>query len=115
MRIIGKEIPDNKSISISLSYIYGIGISRSLKILNKCDIKPNARTNCLTIQQVSLIVGELNHYILEGDLKKSNKENVADLIAIKCYRGIRHIKGFPCRGQRTKTNAKNCKLFKFNR
>ncbi|BBA85112.1 30S ribosomal protein S13 [Candidatus Nardonella dryophthoridicola] len=109
MRIIGKNIPDNKCIYISLTYIYGIGKSLSLKICNKLNIYLYKKVCDLDENEINLIRKELSNYIIEGELIRNNSFNIKKLIDIGTYRGFRHKKKLPCRGQRTRTNSKTCK------
>ncbi len=106
-RIAGINIPDNKRIEIALTYIYGIGQTLSKKILSQTKIDPAIRANKLTAEEVNrlkdLIEKELK---VEGELKHEKMMNIKRLKDVGCYRGIRHIKGLPVRGQRTKTNTR---------
>lgn len=106
-RIAGVNIPDNKRIEISLTYIYGIGRSLSNKILQQAKIDPNIRASQLAAQQLNLLkdIVEKN-YKVEGELRREKMMNIKRLKDIGSYRGIRHIKGLPVRGQRTKTNTR---------
>lgn len=110
-RIIGVEIPGDKRIDIALRYIYGIGPSNSKEILQKAGIDPSIRAKDLTEQQISRIVHAIQEggYVIEGDLRREIGLNLKRLQAIKCYRGIRHMRGLPVRGQRTSTNARTRK------
>jgi small subunit ribosomal protein S13 len=110
-RIIGVEIPGEKRIDIALRYIYGLGPTNSKQILVKSGIDPSIRAKDLTEQQLSLIVHAIQDgkYIIEGDLRREVGLNLKRLQAIKCYRGIRHLRGLPVRGQRTSTNARTRK------
>jgi len=106
-RIAGINIPENKRIEIALTYIYGIGRSLSSRILSKLKIDPDTRTNKLSSQQVSHL-RELveKEYKVEGELRREKMMNIKRLKDINSYRGIRHIKGLPVRGQQTKTNTR---------
>lgn len=108
IRIAGINIPDNKRIEIALSYIYGIGLSLSRKILEQAKIDFNIRTKNLTEGQVAKLreIIESGKYKIEGDLRREKMMNIKRLKEIGCYRGIRHIKGLPVRGQNTKTNSR---------
>lgn len=108
IRIAGINIPDNKRIEIALSYIYGIGLSLSRKILEQAKIDFNIRTKNLTEEQVAKLreIIESGKYKIEGDLRREKMMNIKRLKEIGCYRGIRHIKGLPVRGQNTKTNSR---------
>ena len=110
-RIIGVDIPGEKRIDIALRYIYGIGPVNSKAILAHAKIEPNIRAKDLNEQQLSQIVHAIQEgkYVIEGDLRREIGLNLKRLQAIKCYRGIRHLKGLPVRGQRTNTNARTRK------
>jgi small subunit ribosomal protein S13 len=110
-RIIGVEIPANKRIDIALRYIYGIGPTNSVEILRRANIDPSLRAKDLTEQQISAITHAIQEggYVIEGDLRREIGMNLKRLQAIKCYRGLRHIRGLPVRGQRTQTNARTRK------
>jgi small subunit ribosomal protein S13 len=110
-RIIGVEIPDKKRIDIALRYIYGIGPQNSLEILEKAKIDPSIRAKELSEQQISAIVHAIQDgkYVIEGDLRRELGINLKRLTTIKCYRGVRHLRGLPVRGQRTSTNARTRK------
>ncbi len=107
-RIAGVNIPDNKRIEVALTYIYGIGKSLSSKILKETGIDPNIRSNKLTDEQIAKLreVIEGKKYKIEGDLRREVMMNIKRLKEIGCYRGIRHIKGLPVRGQQTRTNSR---------
>lgn len=106
-RFAGVDLPQNKRVEISLTYIYGIGKTLSNKILDKTGIDKNKRTKDLTDGEVNKLRDEIekNHQV-EGDLRRVEGLNVKRLTEINCYRGIRHRKGLPVRGQRTRTNAR---------
>ncbi|MFH1226884.1 MAG: 30S ribosomal protein S13 [Planctomycetota bacterium] len=109
-RISGIEIPANKRIVIALTYIYGVGRSRSEEILKEVGIDENIRTNKLTedqISRISIIIDK--HYMVEGRLRRQIIQNIQRLKDIGSYRGIRHRKGLPVRGQRTRSNARTRK------
>ena len=110
-RIIGVEIPGEKRIDISLRYIYGIGPTNSKIILEKAKIDPSIRAKDLTEQQLSQIVHAIQEgkYVIEGDLRRELGMNLKRLQGIKSYRGVRHLRGLPVRGQRTSTNARTRK------
>ncbi len=110
-RIIGVEIPPEKRIDIALRYIYGLGPTTSNEILARANIQPSIRAKDLTEQQLSQIVHAIQEgkYVIEGDLRREIGINLKRLQAIKCYRGIRHLRGLPVRGQRTQTNARTRK------
>jgi small subunit ribosomal protein S13 len=107
VRIAGVNIPDNKRIEIALTYIYGIGPSTSGKILDTLSIDRNIRAKDITAEQASKLREEIEKkHRVEGELRHEIKTNVRRLKEIGCYRGIRHQKGLPVRGQRTKTNTR---------
>ena len=106
-RISGVDIPRNKQIWVSLQYIFGIGQTTSLKILERAGIKPETKTDDLTEEEISKIREILDRdYLVEGDLRKENNLNVRRLIEIGSYRGTRHRRSLPVHGQRTRTNAR---------
>jgi small subunit ribosomal protein S13 len=108
-RIAGVDIP-NKSTKIALTYIYGIGRSLALDICKKIDIDPDVKINDLSSDDMSRIRQALdNDYTVEGRLRTENSLNIKRLMDIGCYRGMRHRRGLPVRGQRTKTNARTRK------
>ncbi len=110
-RILGVDIPGEKRIDVSLRYVYGIGPSNSNVILQKAGIDPSIRAKNLTEQQLSQIAHAIQEgkYVIEGDLRRELGMNLKRLQAIKCYRGVRHLRGLPVRGQRTSTNARTRK------
>jgi len=110
-RLLGVEIPGDKRIEASLPYIYGIGPSTAKKILERANIDPNARAKSLTPEQIGQIVNAIgaSGLLVEGDLRRELQGNLKRLQAINCYRGIRHKKSLPVRGQRTSTNARTRK------
>ncbi len=109
-RISGVDLPKDKRVEIGLTYIYGIGLTSSQKILEKTGISPDVRVKDLTDDQVNAIRKEIDaNYKVEGDLRREVALNIKRLTEIGCYRGIRHRKGLPVRGQRTKTNARTRK------
>ena len=110
-RIIGVEVPPNKRIEIALRYVYGIGPTNANQILAAAKIDPSIRAKDLTEAQLSQIVHAIQDgkYVIEGDLRREIGLNLKRLQAIKCYRGIRHMRGLPVRGQRTSTNARTRK------
>lgn len=105
-RIEGVDIPRNKRVEISLTYIYGIGKTTSQKILEVAGIDPNIRVKDLTEEQVQSIRDEMSQYTVEGDLRRQITLNIKRLSEIGSYRGLRHRRNLPVRGQRTKTNAR---------
>lgn len=109
-RIAGVDIPRNKRVEVSLTYIYGIGPSSSEKILDEAEVDPNARVQDLTEAEVTRlrqIIGR--DYMVEGDLRREVAMNIKRLTEIGCYRGLRHRRHLPVHGQRTKTNARTRK------
>ena len=109
-RIAGVDIPNNKRVEIALTYIYGIGRKSSNDILAKTGINPDTRAKDLTEEEVAKLRDEIeNSYTVEGDLRRDVALNIKNMVEINCYRGIRHRKGLPVRGQRTKTNARTRK------
>ena len=109
-RIAGVDIPNNKRVEIALTYIYGIGRKRANDILAKTGINPDTRAKDLTEDEVAKLRDEIeNSYTVEGDLRRDTALNIKRMVEINCYRGIRHRKGLPVRGQRTKTNARTRK------
>ena len=108
-RLAGVDLPREKRIEVGLTYIYGIGLSRSQEILKKAGINPDIRVKDLTDEQVQAIRNAMEGYTLEGDLRREVALNIKRLTEIGCYRGTRHRKGLPVRGQRTKTNARTRK------
>jgi small subunit ribosomal protein S13 len=106
-RLVGVDLPRNKKLLYALPYIYGIGLSLSRKILEVTKIDPNKRTDDLTEAEVNALKEEIEkNYQVEGDLRRTESLNIKRLIEINCYRGQRHKRGLPVRGQRTKTNAR---------
>ena len=108
-RLAGVDLPREKRIEIGLTYIYGIGLARSQEILKKAGINPDIRVKDLTDEQVQLIRNAMEGYTLEGDLRREVALNIKRLTEIGCYRGTRHRRGLPVRGQRIKTNARTRK------
>ncbi len=107
IRISGIIIPDNKKISIGLTYVYGIGPAHARDVLAKTGIDGDIRTKDITDEQASAIRAEIEkQYSVEGELKHSKKMNLKRLSEIGCYRGLRHQQGLPTKGQRTKTNSR---------
>ena len=105
-RIAGVDLPKEKRVEIGLTYIYGIGLSTSQKILATTGINPDTRIKDLTEDEVNEIRNYVNkNLMVEGDLRRDVALNIKRLVEIGCYRGIRHRKGLPVRGQKTKTNA----------
>ena len=109
-RIAGVDIPNNKRVEIALTYIYGIGLKTSKDILAKTGVNPDTRAKDLTENEIARLRDEIeaNHQV-EGDLRREVALNIKRLVEVNCYRGTRHRKGLPVRGQRTKTNARTRK------
>lgn len=106
-RIAGIDLPKNKRIEIALTYIYGVGISRSRETLQKLQIEPNTRVMNLDDHDVAQLRSELGaKYLIEGDLRRFESINIKRLMEINSYKGKRHRTGLPLRGQRTRTNAR---------
>ena len=109
-RISGVNIPSGKRIQIALTYIFGIGNTRAKKICEDAKLDPSKRVNALTEQELTTIRDLIDKsYIVEGDLRRDNAVNLKRLVDLGCYRGLRHRKGLPVRGQRTHTNARTRK------
>lgn len=108
-RIAGIDIPRDKRVVVSLTYIYGIGRSTASSVLAKCNISEDVRVKDLTDEQVASIRQAIDGIKVEGDLRRETSLNIKRLMEIGCYRGIRHRRGLPVRGQRTKTNARTRK------
>ena len=109
-RISGVDIPNSKRVEIALTYIYGIGPKSFRDILAKTGINPDIRAKDLSEDDIAKLRDELeNNYTVEGELRREVAMNIKRLVEINCYRGIRHRKGLPVRGQRTKTNARTRK------
>ena len=109
-RIAGVDIPNNKRVEIALTYIYGIGRKSANDILARTGINPDTRAKDLTEEEIAKIRDEIEaNYAVEGDLRRDVAMDIKRMVEINCYRGIRHRKGLPVRGQRTKTNARTRK------
>ena len=109
-RIAGVDIPNNKRVDSALTYIYGIGRKSANDILAKTGINPDTRAKDLTEEEIAKLRDVIeNSYTVEGDLRREVSLNIKRLVEVNCYRGIRHRKGLPVRGQRTKTNARTRK------
>jgi small subunit ribosomal protein S13 len=109
-RIAGVDLPRNKRVNVGLTYIYGIGFSKSGLILEEAGVDPSTKTDNLTEEQVAKIRGILEaREKVEGDLRRDTQMSIKRLMDLGCYRGLRHRKGLPVRGQRTKTNARTRK------
>ena len=108
-RIVGVDIPNEKRVVISLTYIFGIGLTTSKKILAAAGISEDARVKDLSEEQLSAIRAEVTKYRIEGDLRRQVAMHINRLSEIGAYRGLRHRRGLPVRGQRTRTNARTRK------
>ncbi len=109
-RVIGIDIPDNKKLFISLTYIYGIGRKLSLDIIEKLGLNGDKRANQLSEEEISRINALLqSEYLVEGDLRRKVQNDIKRLVSVNCYRGTRHRASLPCRGQRTRSNARTRK------
>ena len=109
-RISGIDLPREKRIEVALTYIYGIGPTRAAKVLEMTGINPDTRVKDLTEEQEGQLREAIEHnYTIEGDLRREVALNIKRLTEIGCYRGVRHRRGLPVRGQRTKTNARTRK------
>lgn len=109
-RVIGIDIPDNKRLEVSLTYIYGIGRKLSNQVIEKLGLNKNIRARELNEDQIARLNALLSsEYIVEGDLRRQIQNNIKRLIGIHCYRGMRHRIGLPVRGQRTRTNSRTRK------
>ncbi|QJC35734.1 30S ribosomal protein S13 [Enterobacteriaceae endosymbiont of Donacia sparganii] len=114
VRIVGVNIPDNKRTIIALKYIYGIGKSHAAYICKITNISQDIKINKLSEKKIDLLRNVISKFKIEGDLRRSINLNIKRLIDLGCYRGLRHRKGLPVRGQRTKTNAHTRKkLYKY--
>ena len=108
-RIAGVDLPREKRVEIGLTYIYGIGLTSAQKILAEAKVNPDIRVKDLTDDQVQAIRKAMDGYKVEGDLRREVALNIKRLTEIGCYRGLRHRRGLPVRGQKTKTNARTRK------
>ncbi len=108
-RIAGVDIPNDKRVVVSLTYIYGVGLPTAQKVLAENGISEDIRVKDLTDEQLNAIRKTLDSYKLEGDLRRETQLDIKRLMEVACFRGIRHRKGLPVRGQRTKTNARTRK------
>ncbi len=108
-RIAGVDLPNEKRVEYGLTYIFGIGVSTSRKILAATGVNPDTRVRDLTEDEVQTLRNEIDNYNVEGDLRRDIALDIKRLMEINCYRGIRHRKGLPVRGQRSKTNARTRK------
>jgi small subunit ribosomal protein S13 len=109
-RILGVDLPNEKPIHISLRYIRGIGPTTSLEVCDKAKVVPSRKAKDLTDEEVARIANILDReYVVEGQLRRQEQQNIQRLKEIGCYRGFRHRRNLPCRGQRTRTNARTRK------
>ena len=108
-RVAGVDIPNDKRVVISLTYVYGIGLSRSQQILKDANVDENKRVKELSDDELNRIRSEVSKYTIEGDLRRENTMNVKRLMEIGSYRGMRHRRGLPVRGQNTRNNARTRK------
>jgi small subunit ribosomal protein S13 len=109
-RVVGVDIPDKKAIWIALTYIYGIGRHTSIEILKEVKVEPSTKANKLSEDELSRITQIIDrNYLVGGQLRREMSQNIARLKEIACYRGLRHKKNLPVRGQRTRTNARTRK------
>jgi small subunit ribosomal protein S13 len=109
-RVVGVDIPDKKAIWIALTYIYGIGRHTSIEILKEVKVEPSTKANKLSEDELSRITQVIDrNYLVGGQLRREMSQNIARLKEIGCYRGLRHKKNLPVRGQRTRTNARTRK------
>ncbi len=108
-RLAGVDLPKEKRVEIGLTYIYGIGLKTSQKILKDAGVNPDIRVKDLTADQEQAIRKAMSGYTVEGDLRREVALNIKQLVEMGCYRGMRHRKNLPVRGQRTKTNARTRK------
>jgi len=108
-RLAGINIPDQKHAVVALTAIYGIGPTRAQKICEATDVKPDSKIKDLTEQELNALRTEIGKYEVEGDLRREVTLNIKRLLDLGCYRGLRHRRGLPVRGQRTKTNARTRK------
>lgn len=109
-RIVGVDIPPQKRMEASIQYIYGIGATRAVRVLTQAGVNLDKRAHELTDDEIKRITQVLQQGVaIEGDLRRETQQNIKRLIAINCYRGVRHRKGLPVHGQRTRTNARTRK------
>lgn len=109
-RIAGVDLPRDKRVEIALTYIYGVGLPTSMKVLERSGVSPSVRVRDLTEEEIGRLRETLEReYLVEGDLRRAVTANIKRLMEIGCYRGMRHRRGLPVRGQRTRTNARTRK------
>jgi len=115
MRIAGINIPDNKKLEVALTYIFGIGISRARNILKGANISFDKKAKDLSEKEISAVREGVEKNKIEGDLRRAISADIKRLKEIKCYRGVRHMKGLPVKGQRTKTNSRTTRPYRGRR
>lgn len=108
-RVLGIDIPGKKKIEYSLRYIYGIGPARSHSLVKEARLDPKKKADDLSPEELRALIGAIQKYRVEGDLRREVSQNIRRLVSIGCYRGARHRRGLPVRGQRTSTNARTRK------
>ena len=109
-RIAGVDVPNNKQVKFALLSIYGVGSTRAAEICTKANVAPEVKMRELTDEEISRIRDAIEHnYVVEGELRREIRQNIQRLIEINCYRGLRHRRGLPVHGQRTRTNARSRK------
>lgn len=109
-RVMGIDIPGKKRIEYALRYIYGIGPARAAQLVAKAGLDPATKADDLTDEEITKLASIMqSDYLIEGDLRRDNTQNIRRLMSIGCYRGLRHRRGLPCHGQRTRTNARTRK------
>ena len=108
-RIAGINVPEHKHAVIALTSIYGIGRTRAVSVCTEAKVAPDAKISALSEDEIERIRGEIGKFMVEGDLRREVSMNIKSLMDLGCYRGIRHRRGLPLRGQRTKTNARTRK------
>ena len=106
LRLVGIDLPEGKRIEIALRYIYGLGPRLARQLLSECGVNPDTRGKSLSAVEITKLQKALEHYKVEGDLRKEVRENIARLKRLGTYRGYRHLVNLPSRGQRTRTNAR---------
>jgi len=114
MRILGITLPDNKQVQYGLTAVYGIGLARAQDILKRLKIDPVRKVDSLSTEEETAIRQETETLVLEGTLRRERSQNIKRLKDIQCYRGTRHSRSLPCRGQRTKTNSRTVRGNKRN-
>lgn len=109
-RVIGVDIPNDKRLEFSLTYIFGVGRKTALDVCKELGLDPNSKARDMSEEQVTALANHLNKkYLVEGELRRTLSQNISRLRDIGCYRGLRHRRGLPVRGQRTRTNARTRK------